>query len=130
MSGDGKYVVTGSADQTAILWEAATGRQLRTFRVQTNIASNISVCVALSRDAKHVVTGLVDKTAILWEAASGKKLQTLQGHTNPIWSVALAPTESSWPPGHSKELPSCGKWVQARCSRPSRDTNNWSMGWR
>ncbi len=86
LSADGKYLVTGADDQTAILWEAETGKQLQTFRGHTGLV----VCVALSADGKSVVTGSLDKTAILWEAATGKNLRTFTGHTDGIHSVALS----------------------------------------
>jgi WD40 repeat protein len=76
ISADGKKVVTGSFDNTAILWDAATGKRLRTFD-QTWIVSS----VALSADGKHLVTGSAAKPAILWETATGKKLQTI-GESN------------------------------------------------
>ena len=85
LSGDGKRVLTGSADKTAILWDAASGSKLQTFQGH---ADNIQ-SVALSGDGKHVLTGSTDKTAILWDAASGSKLQTFQGHTLGVKTVAL-----------------------------------------
>jgi uncharacterized protein (TIGR03067 family) len=85
LSGDGKRVVTGSEDGTAVLWEAATGKNLRTLQ---GIGCN---SVALSRDGKLVVTGTDDNRAILWEAATGKILQTFKGHTHHFVSgVALS----------------------------------------
>ena len=35
LSADGKLVVTGSYDSTAILWDAATGKKLQTFSRHT-----------------------------------------------------------------------------------------------
>lgn len=86
LSVDGKRLVTGSFDTTAILWEAASGKQLQTFQGHTGDVHG----VALSADGKKMVTGSRDKTAILWEAATGKKLQTFQGHTDEVSSVALS----------------------------------------
>ena len=86
LSGDGKHVVTGSNDNTAILWEAASGKQLQTFAGHTSLVGS----VALSGDGKYVVTGSNDNTAILWDVASGKRLQTFAGHTNYVLSVALS----------------------------------------
>jgi serine/threonine protein kinase len=86
VSGDGKHVLTGSWDNTANLWESATGARLQTFHAhQAGVTS-----VALSSDGKHVLSGSFDKTAILWEAVSGKPLQTAHRHTLGIWSVALS----------------------------------------
>jgi hypothetical protein len=86
LSGDTKYVATASADQTAILWIAATGQQLRTFAGHTDRVDG----VALSGDATLLVTGSWDGTAILWESCAGKKLQTFQGHLGAVTSVALS----------------------------------------
>jgi WD40 repeat protein/serine/threonine protein kinase len=86
LSGDGKHVVTGSDDKTAILWEAASGRKLRTFRGHAESV----LSVALSADGQHVVTGSRDMTAILWDLASGKKIQTFQGHNGAVSSVAVS----------------------------------------
>src|SRR5580704_4269786 len=62
LSGDGKYLVTGSLDKTAILWEASSGKKLQTFQ-----AHNLEIAsVALSADGKHLVTGSTDQAAILW----------------------------------------------------------------
>src|SRR5260370_115870 len=78
LSGDGKWPVTASLDETARLWEVAQGREVRAFRGHANVVS--SVC--LSGDGKWLATGSWDKTARLWEAASGKEVRAFRGHTN------------------------------------------------
>jgi WD40 repeat protein len=120
LGGDGKHVVTGSEDKTAILWEAASDKKLQTFQGHT-ISS-----VTLSGDTKHVVTGDNDKTAILWEAASDKKLQTFQGHTSAVTSVALSGDGKHVLTGHRTRQRSYGRRPAARNSRPSTCTPPWS----
>jgi WD40 repeat protein len=92
LSGDGRRVLTGSHDRTAILWDAETGRKLQTF---TGHADGVR-SVALSGDGQRVLTGSWDRTAILWDAAKGSKLQTFAGHTSSVTGVAFS---------------SAGKWV-------------------
>jgi RNA polymerase sigma factor (sigma-70 family) len=86
LSADGKQLVTGSGDTTAILWDTTTAKQLQTFQGHTQWVFR----VAVSADGKKVATGSHDKTAILWDAATGKKLQTFQGHTAEVSSVVLS----------------------------------------
>src|SRR3954454_14955838 len=77
LSSDGKYLVTGSHDQSAILWDATSGKKLQAFIGHTREVMS----VAMSADGKQVVTGSRDRTAILWDAASGKKLRTFPVNT-------------------------------------------------
>jgi WD40 repeat protein len=86
-SPDGKEVLTGSQDNTAILWEAQTGRRVRTLEGH----SYWVLSVAFSPDGRQVLTGSQDRTARLWEARTGRLLRTFQGHAGGINSVAFSP---------------------------------------
>jgi hypothetical protein len=79
-------VVTGSADQTAKVWDATSGQELLTLKGHTDGISS----VAFSPDNRRVVTGSADKTAKVWDATGGQELLTLKGHTNGISSVAVS----------------------------------------
>src|SRR6266404_4108610 len=72
LSGDGKHLLTGSEDRTAILWDSATGKQLQTFSGHPSWVTS----VAISADGKFVVVASANET-LLWQAADGKKLQTI-----------------------------------------------------
>ena len=52
-SPDGKQVLTGSEDKTARLWDAQSGKELRTFTGHTDWVMS----VAFSPDGKQVLTG-------------------------------------------------------------------------
>src|SRR5262249_51625817 len=52
-SPNGKRIVTGSRDKTAKLWDADSGRKIRTLRGHTQAVD--SVC--FSPDGKHILTG-------------------------------------------------------------------------
>ena len=86
-SPDGKLALTGSVDQTARLWETATGKPVATLSGHTGSV----YAVAFSPDGKLALTGSVDKTARLWEAATGKPVATLSGHTDRVGAVAFSP---------------------------------------
>ena len=59
---DGGRVVTASADETARLWDAATGAELRRFVAHTGAVS----CLAVSGDGRTLVTGGQDNTVRVW----------------------------------------------------------------
>ena len=84
-SPDGRHVLTGSHDHTAILWDAASGQKLHVFTGHSE-----HVCsVAFSPDGRQILTGSSDKTAILWDASTGRQLQTF--HHFIVQSVAFSP---------------------------------------
>lgn len=104
-SPDGKYVLTGSGntgdfyedvpgdgteieDNSARLWNAETGEEIRTFTGHTGAVNS----VAISRDSKIVLTGSIDGTARLWETATGAEIRRLNvGEDGEIRSVAFSP---------------------------------------
>jgi RNA polymerase sigma factor (sigma-70 family) len=86
LSADARQLVTGSGDSTAILWETAAGKPLRTFPGHAHWVFG----VALSADGRKVVTGSHDHSAILWDAADGSVLQLFEGHSAEVSSVALS----------------------------------------
>lgn len=86
-NGDGSRMVSAGDDGATILWDAKTGKRLRTFyRGHTDGITS----VAISGDGERVVTGSMDHTAVLWNASSGEKLCTFRGHSWFIDSVAIS----------------------------------------
>jgi WD40 repeat protein len=86
-SPDGKYVATGSADWTAKVWDADTGKELVTLIGHSRQVSG----VAFSPDGKRLATAGLDKTARVWDVASGQLLVTLTGHEYTVAGVAFSP---------------------------------------
>jgi WD40 repeat protein len=80
-------VLTGRHDNTARLWEAATGKQLGPpLQHQSAVWA-----AAFSPDGKCVLTGSFDKTARLWETATGKQLGPPLQHQGGVLAVAFSP---------------------------------------
>jgi WD40 repeat protein len=72
-SSDDQWVVTTSWDETARVWDAASGQLHATL---TGHSGSI-LSAAFSPDGQRVVTAGADKTARVWDAASGRLLVTL-----------------------------------------------------
>jgi len=74
-SPDDRQVLTGG-DTSVCLWDAATGKLLRTFTGEDGSVQ----CTAFSPDGRYVLAGGTSYTAHLWDAATGKVLRTFQCH--------------------------------------------------
>jgi WD40 repeat protein len=72
-SPDGKRVLTASYNQTARLWDAATGKQMGPDMKHERAVTS----AVFSPDGKRVLTASYDKTACLWDATTGKKIGPL-----------------------------------------------------
>jgi hypothetical protein len=86
-SPDGARIVTASDDQTARVWDAASGTELLSLRGH----SDRVLSAAYSPDEARIVTASDDRTARVWDAASGEELLSLRGHTNRVNSAAYSP---------------------------------------
>jgi len=82
ISPDGKLLVTGSWDQSAKIWDIATGKALRKL---DGLHQGYVNSVEFSPDGALVLTGSDDGTARLWQAATGEPTgPTFRGHQSRI----------------------------------------------
>ena len=84
---DSKLLASGSVDKTIVLWDPATGNQLRALKGHTGTVGS----VAFSPDDKLLASGSADNTIKIWDVASGREKQILTGHTLYVSSVAFSP---------------------------------------
>ncbi|KAL4511263.1 hypothetical protein ABPG73_008341 [Tetrahymena malaccensis] len=87
-SANGKYLATGSEDNTCKIWNVDKGFELiNTIQGHTDFIKS----VAFSADGKYLATGSSDNTCKIWNLDKGFELiNTIQGHTKPIKSVAFS----------------------------------------
>jgi WD40 repeat protein len=86
-SPDDRLIASGSADNSVKLWDAATGKELRSLEGHQACVTG----VAFSPDGQSMVTASADRTVRVWEVATGKMMQRLQGHDGPVTCVAYSP---------------------------------------
>lgn len=86
LSQDESLLATGSADQTARLWETASGRCIMTFEGHEDGIRFL----CLTPDNTKLLSGSLDRTARLWDTKTGRLLTTYQGgHRDWIRSVGF-----------------------------------------
>jgi len=82
---NGKLAITGSEDNTCILWNLETGAIIHILEGHTkNIAS-----IAITPNGQYAISGSEDNTCILWDLNKGNLIKTLLGHKGRVNSVAI-----------------------------------------
>ncbi len=84
-SPDSKYILTGSGDATARLWDLE-GNLIKVFIGHSGFINS----VAFSPDGKSILTGSSDRSARLWDL-QGNVIRDFKGHNMAINSVAFSP---------------------------------------
>jgi len=74
VSRDGRYLLTGGADNEARLWDIPTRKTIQTFKGHKGWV----YWVAFSPDEKSVVTASHDSTVVIWDKDTAKVLHTLK----------------------------------------------------
>ena len=87
-SPDGRFVLTASEDQTAQIWEIATGKV-----VELRGHSDALESAVFSHDGRLVLTASDDKTARIWDAMTGNLLGILREHKDVVWNAAFSPDD-------------------------------------
>ena len=82
-SPDGTLLAVPSKDHKLILYEVATGRELKTFSGHSGPIEAVS----FSPDGMQMATGSLDNTAKIWDVSTGENIATLTGHADEVTNV-------------------------------------------
>ena len=89
-SPDGSTIATGSYDKLVKLWDAATGKELRTLKEHSDAVYS----VAFLPGGTQLVSGAGDRTLKIWDVQRGKRLFTISDALDAIYAVAVHPSGS------------------------------------
>ena len=94
ISPDSKTIATASYDKLIKLWDAATGKEIRTLKDHIDAIYSI----AFTPDGKRLVSGAADRSIKVWNPETGERLFTMSEPTDGVNSIAISPD---------------GKWIAA-----------------
>jgi WD40 repeat protein len=74
---DGKYLISGSDDNTLKVWDWQTGVEVRTISGHTDDVN----AIAFSVDGKYLISGSDDNTLKVWDWQTGEVIATFTGES-------------------------------------------------
>jgi WD40 repeat protein len=88
---DGKRLISGSNDDSAIIWDVEHQKLVHRLLGHTDAI----YAAAFSPDGQRVVTGSYDTTVRLWRLADGGPIAELKGHKDKVYKVAVNPIDGN-----------------------------------
>jgi WD40 repeat protein/serine/threonine protein kinase len=99
-SSDGTRLLAASYDQTARLFDVASGRELRVLRGHSWWVWHAS----FSKDNTQIVTASQDGTVIVWNAETGERSPPFTGHRGPVYTAQFLPDGSVVSAGYDEHI--------------------------
>jgi len=90
-SPDGRFVVTGSNDHTARLWDRSQGQLQAVLQGHTNLVWK----VLYSPNGRYIASASADNTARLWNGENGTLQHILSGHQSLVSDLDFSPDSQS-----------------------------------
>jgi WD40 repeat protein len=116
-SPDGSTLATGSADDTAKVWDVGTGTLLHSLEGHGDVV----ISVAYSPDGSTLATASRDGSARVWDVGTGELLHSLDGHSDGVISVAYSPDGSTLATGS-------GDGIRAPIGSRDSTAKVWDVG--
>ena len=86
VSADGTVALTGSFDQSAILWDLARGSAIRVLRFHQGAVNAVAAVKGLG-----FATGGDDGRIALWRGDAPEPARVIEGHKGPVAALAISP---------------------------------------
>lgn len=83
----GQFIFTGADDHLIKIWDARSGRLLKTLRGHHGEITDMSV----NYENRLLASGSMDRITRIWDLKTSKLLHCLNGHTAMVTSVRFAP---------------------------------------
>ena len=100
-SRDGQFIVSGSEDGTARIWDLDTSNHMVIEAKTTEGEDTALYSVSVSHDGKLVAAGCRDNIIRIWDVQTGFLVERLRGHGSLAFSVAFTPDGSGLISGSS-----------------------------
>ena len=92
-SKDGRFIVSGSDDGTARIWDLDTNSH-RVLEAKTTEGEDTALwSVSVSHDGRLVAAGCADRIIRIWDVQTGNLVERLRGHGDLVRSVTFTPDD-------------------------------------